>query len=223
MLFDKMTKFADGLNVPTTANATTYSKVVDLRKSNIIDGSLKIFGTVVGAANATGSVTTKVQFSADGKSWTDAASMVQNGHTLIAMYLPFAQKRFMRLAFAVGGTALGSAVKVEAGLVDQFDAGEVSAQTYPPLEDLTAVGDALSENLVLSASSGTITKGSSGTVTVNKGAVTTVEPPSAKYTVTQSGATVTIALAADATDGTAYFVDGLGNKVAYAVTAQASL
>jgi hypothetical protein len=128
----------------------------------------------------------------------------------------------MRLAFAVGGTALGSAVKVEAGLVDQFDAGEVSAQTYPPLEDLTAVGDALSENLVLSASSGMITKGSSGTVTVNKGAVTTVEPPSAKYTVTQSGATVTIALAADATDGTVYFVDGLGNKVAYAVTAQAA-
>ena len=222
MLFDKMSNFAGGLTVPTTANANTYSKVLDLRRNGElgIDGGLKIYGQVVGTPNSTGSVTTVVQTSADGASWTDLASQTQDGNLLIGMFLPFGLKRFVRLKFAVGGTALGSAVKVKAGLVDQFDQGALPGlQSFPPLEDLAALGDALQTPLKLAASSGTITKGSSGTVAIEAGAVTGVEVPSDKYTVTVASGVATIALASGASDGTVYFVDGLGNKVAYAVTA----
>lgn len=220
MIFDKLSLFADGTTVPTTANANTYSKVIDLRKNqNIeIDGGLKIYGQVVGAANATGSITTVVQTSADGASWTDLASQTQDGHRLIGMFLPFGLKRFIRLRFAVGGTALGSAVAVKAGLVDQFDQGDFpSVQSFPPLEDLAT--DDFATDLAVSATAATITKGSSGTVTVNAGKVTAIEAPS-KYTVTVSGSTVTIALAAAATDGTVSLFGGTGNKVTIEVTAQ---
>ena len=134
MLFDKMSNFAGGLTVPTTANANTYSKVLDLRRNGElgIDGGLKIYGQVVGTPNSTGSVTTVVQTSADGASWTDLASQTQDGNLLIGMFLPFGLKRFVRLKFAVGGTALGSAVKVKAGLVDQFDQGALPGlQSFP--------------------------------------------------------------------------------------------
>lgn len=222
MIFDKLSLFADGTTVPTTANANTYSKVIDLRKNqNIeIDGGLKIYGQIVGAANATGSITTVVQTSADGASWTDLASQTQDGHRLIGMFLPFGLKRFIRLRFAVGGTALGSAVVVKAGLVDQFDQGDFpSVQSFPPLEDLAT--DDFATDLAVSATAATITKGSSGTVTVNAGKVTAIEAPS-KYTVSVSGSTVTIALAADAASGTVVLVGGTGNKVSIAVTAQAA-
>lgn len=222
MLFDKMSLFADGLTVPTTASKDTYSKVLDLRRNGElgIDGALKIYGQVVGTPNSTGSVTTVVQTSADGASWTDLASQTQDGNLLIGMFLPFGLKRFVRLKFAVGSTALGSAVKVKAGLVDQFDQGGLPPlQSFPPLEDLAALGDALSTPLKLAAASGTITKGSSGTVAIAAGAVTGVEVPSDKYTVTVASGVATIALASGASSGTVYFVDGLGNKVAYAVTA----
>lgn len=221
MLFDKMSLFADGLTVPTTASTDTYSKVLDLRRNGElgIDGGLKIYGQVVGTPNSTGSVTTVVQTSADGAAWTDLASQTQDGNLLIGMFLPFGLKRFIRLKFAVGDTALGSAVKVKAGLVDQFDVGELpTVQQFPPLEDIAADGDALQTPLKLAAASGLIAKGGSGTVAVEAGAVTGVEAPS-KYTVTVASGVATIALAADAANGTVYFVDGLGNKVAYAVTA----
>lgn len=221
MLFDKMSLFTDGLTVPTTANTNTYSKVLDLRRNGElgIDGALKIYGQVVGAPNSTGSVTTVVQTSADGATWTDLASQTQDGNLLIGMFLPFGLKRFVRLKFAVGGTALGSAVAVKAGLVDQFDQGGLPPlQSFPPLEDIAADGDALQTPLKLAAASGSIAKGGSGTVAVEAGAVTGVEAPS-KYTVTVASGVATIALAADAANGTVYFVDGLGNKVAYAVTA----
>ena len=141
MLFDKMSNFADGLTVPTTASTDTYSKVLDLRRNGElgIDGGLKIYGQVVGTPNSTGSVTTVVQTSADGASWTDLASQTQDGNLLIGMFLPFGLKRFVRLKFAVGSTALGSAVKVKAGLVDQFDQDALpTVQQFPPLEDLAA-------------------------------------------------------------------------------------
>ncbi len=222
MLFDKLSLFVDGKTVPTTASTDTYSKVLDLRlNGNLgIDGELKVYGQVVGTANSTGSVTTVVQTSADGTAWTDVASQTQDGNLLIAMFLPFGLKRFVRLKFSVGETALGSAIVVKAGLVDQFDlASKPSVQSYPPLADLNALGDLLAAELKLSASSGTIVKGSSGTVTIASGMVSTVIVPSDKYTVTVSGSTITIALAAGGADGTVTFVDGLGNKVAYAVTA----
>ena len=88
MLFDKMSLFADGLAVPTTASTDTYSKVLDLRRNGElgIDGELKIYGQVVGTPNSTGSVTTVVQTSADGASWTDLASQTQDGNLLIGMF-----------------------------------------------------------------------------------------------------------------------------------------
>ena len=230
MIFDKLSLFADGQTLTVSAsNSTTinhYSKVIDLRKNqNIeIDGGLKVYGQIVGTVNASGSVKTVVQTSADGESWTDLASQTQDGHLLIGMFLPFGLKRFIRLKFvttsaASAGTAYTVAVK--AGLVDQFDQGAFpSVQTFPPLQDLATV-DALYEDLAVSASSATITKGSSGTVTVTAGKVTAIEAP-AKYTVTVSGSTVTIALAADATDGTVSLFGGTGNKVSIAVTAQAA-
>jgi len=222
MLFDKMSLFADGLTVPTTASKDTYSKVLDLRRNGElgIDGALKIYGQVVGTPNSTGSVTTVVQTSADGASWTDLASQTQDGNLLIGMFLPFGLKRFVRLKFAVGSTALGSAVKVKAGLVDQFDQGALPPlQSFPPLADIAADGDALQTPLKLASASGSIAKGSSGTVAIAAGAVTGVEVPSDKYTVTVASGVATIALASNAATGTVYFVDGLGNKVAYAVTA----
>ena len=226
MILDKLSLFADGQTLTVSAsNSTTinhYSRVIDLRKNqNIeIDGGLKVYGQIVGTVNASGSVTTVVQTSADGASWTDLASQTQDGHLLIGMFLPFGLKRFVRLKFvtksaASAGTAYTVAVK--AGLVDQFDVGAFpSVQSFPPLEDLAT--DDLATDLAVSATTATITKGSSGTVTVQAGKVTAIEKP-AKYTVTVSGSTVTIALAADATDGTVELYGGTGNKVSVAVTA----
>lgn len=226
MIFDKLSLFADGQTLTVSAsNSTTinhYSRVIDLRKNqNVeIDGGLKVYGQIVGTVNAGGSVTTVVQTSADGASWTDLASQTQDGNLLIGMFLPFGLKRFVRLMFvtksaASAGTAYTVAVK--AGLVDQFDQGDFpSVQSFPPLEDLAS--DDFATDLAVSATTATITKGSSGTVTVQAGKVTAIEKP-AKYTVTVSGSTVTIALAADAASGTVELYGGTGNKVSVAVTA----
>lgn len=227
MIFDKLSLFADGKTLTVSASNSTsithYSKVIDLRKNqNIeIDGGLKIYGQIVGTVNASGSVTTVVQTSADGAEWTDLASQVQNGHLLIGMFLPFQLKRFIRLKFvttsaASAGTAYS--ISVKAGLVDQFDQGAFpSVQSFPPLEDLAT--DVFDTDLAVSATSATITKGSSGTVTVNAGKVTAIEAPT-KYDVSVSGSTITIELAADASTGTVNLFGGTGNKVSIAVTAQ---
>lgn len=234
MLFDKLSLFADGKAISvSSSNSTTltfYSKVLDLRKCGQIgiDGGLKLYGQIVGTVNAGGTITTVVQTSADGVAWTDLASQAQDGNLLLGMFLPFGLKRFIRLKFVtVSAASAGTeySVKVKAGLVDEFDVGDpLALQEFPSpgksggaVQDLAA--DALFTALKLAAASGTITKGSSGTVGITAGKVTTIEAP-AKYTVTVSGSTITIALAADASTGTVYFVDGLGNKVAYAVTAQ---
>lgn len=226
MIFDKLSLFADGQTLTVSAsNSTTinhYSRVIDLRKNqNVeIDGGLKVYGQIVGTVNASGSVTTVVQTSADGASWADIASQYQDGNLLIGMFLPFGLKRFVRLKFVTksaesAGTAYTVAVK--AGLVDQFDVGDFpSVQSFPPLEDLAS--DDFATDLAVSATTATITKGSSGTVTVQAGKVTAIEKP-AKYTVTVSGSTVTIALAADAASGTVELYGGTGNKVSVAVTA----
>ena len=143
MLYDKMTMFASELEIPVSEGGTTTSKIVDFRNSRIDDG-LKIFGTIVGDANTAGTITTNVQTSDDGTSWTTVGSMVQNGATLIAMCLPANCKRFVRLAFGVGATALNAAVKVTAGLVDAYEHTDAPAiQKYPPLEDLAPAGDTI--------------------------------------------------------------------------------
>lgn len=227
MIFDKLSLFADGKTLTVSSSNSTsithYSKVIDFRKNqNIeIDGGIKIYGQIVGTVNASGSVTTVVQTSADGASWTDLASQTQNGHLLIGMFLPFGLKRFIRLKFVTTSAASAGTeynVAVKAGLVDQFDQGDSpSIQSFPPLEDLAT--DDFATDLAVSATTATITKGSSGTVTVQAGKVTAIEAPD-KYTVTVSGSTVTIALAADAATGTVNLFGGTGNKVSVAVTAQ---
>ncbi len=144
MIFDKLSMFANGTTVAKTASGSTNSKVIDLRKCNVIDDCLKIYGQIVGTANSAGSVTTKVQTSDDGSTWTDIESQTQSGNRLIATRIPYGHKRFLRLVFAVGTTALDADVKVTAGLVDNFDQEDVPAlQKYPPLEDLAPKGDAV--------------------------------------------------------------------------------
>lgn len=221
MLYDKLSLFADGLTVPTTANTTTYSRVIDLRKSTFIDPLLKIYGQTVGTVNTTGSITTKIQVSDNGYEWTDYCQFVQDGMFLIRTVMPITnKKRFMRLAFAVGATALGSAVTVKAGLVDEFDMTEIegclpTAQTYPPLEDLAT--DAMGEELVI-ATTATITKGSNSTLPVTKGFATGWTAPTG-YTVTNEGGGLKIALASSAASGTVTVYDGLGKAHDITVTA----
>lgn len=222
MKFDKLSLFADGLTVPTTANNTTYSKVIDLRKCGQvgIDGMLRIWGGIVGTANATGSVTTKLQTSDGDGSFTDLVSEVQSGNALIGMFLPCkGLKRFIRLAFAVGGTQLGSAVTVKAGLVDQFEIDDLPAiQTYPPLEDLTGLADRMATELAVAATTKTITKGDDEDIGITAGVVASYTAP-AKYTITLSADKVNIALANDAASGNVVLVDGLGKTKTIAVTA----
>ena len=235
MLFDKLSLFADGKAISvSSSNSTTlafYSKVLDLRKCGQIgiDGGLKLYGQIVGTVNAGGTITTVVQTSADGETWTDLASQAQDGFILLGMFLPFGLKRFIRLKFVtVSAASAGTeyAVKVKAGLVDEFDAGDpLALQEFPSpgesggaVQDLAA--DALFAALKLASASGSIAKGGSGTVAIEAGAVTGVEAPSGN-TVTVASGVATITRDANASDGTVYFVDGLGNKVAYAVTTPA--
>lgn len=134
MKFDKLSLFSENQAVAAGANTAVYSNEIDLRSCGQvgIDGMLKVFGTIVGTVNSTGSLTTVLQTSADGASWTDVASETQNGATLIAMFLPCkGLKRFIRLKYAQGGTALGSDIAVKAGLVDQFDQEDLPAIVDP--------------------------------------------------------------------------------------------
>ncbi len=143
MIYDKMTMFASELDIPATASKTTTSKVVDFRASRIDDG-LKIFGTIIGDVPKDCGITTEVQTSADGTDWTTIGSSARSDSTLIAMCLPANCKRFIRLAFVVGTTALSSAVKVTAGLVDAYEHTDTpDTQKYPPLEDLAPAGDVI--------------------------------------------------------------------------------
>ena len=247
MLFDKLSLFADGKTVPTTANANTYSKVLDLRKCGElgIDGGLKVYGQVVGAANATGSITTVVQTSADGAAWTDIASQVQNGNLLIGMFLPFGLKRFVRLKFVVGATALGSAVLVKAGLVDQFDMdGLPSLQEFPSpgksagaVEDLVDAADAIRKaeelGIQLSEKSATTTKATANadvatiyvtnTLGTVAAAVTKAGSTSAHVTATKDGTDSTkwVIACTSSIEKAEYlvtFTDGFGNKAVFTVT-----
>ena len=144
MLFDKMSLFADGASLAAGANTSKYTRALDLRLNGQIgiDGELKLYGQIVAktvAAGDTAKVTTVLQTSADGSTWTDVVAETQNGNTLIAMALPVkGLKRFIRLKLAQT-TALTKAYAVKAGLVDQFDQDELpTPQGYPPLVDLAA-------------------------------------------------------------------------------------
>jgi hypothetical protein len=145
MKFDRLSMFADKATIPTTASKDTASAVIDLRKNGQIgiDGHLRVWGGIVSDVNTTGSITTTLQTSDDGSSWTSLMSQAQDGKKLAEMTLPpTGLKRYIRLQFSVGTTALSKAVTVTAGLVDQFDIDELPAvQTFPPLEDVAAAGE----------------------------------------------------------------------------------
>jgi hypothetical protein len=144
MMFDKMSLFADGASLAAGANTSKYTRALDLRLNGQIgiDGALKVYGQIVAGTVATADkarVTTVLQTSADGTTWTDVVAETQDDNTLIAMALPVkGLKRFIRLKLAQT-TALSKAYRVKAGLVDQFDMDvPPTAQQFPPLEDLTA-------------------------------------------------------------------------------------
>lgn len=144
MIFDKLLMFANETTVAKAAATTVTSKIVDFRSTRLIDGELKVFGQIVGEVPATGAIATTVQVSDDGTTWTDLFASAQNGNTLIAAFLPPTHKRFMRLKFIVGDTALAADVKVTAGLVDQFDQyGIPDVTAFPPLGDDAAKGDSV--------------------------------------------------------------------------------
>ena len=146
MIFDKTLLSADGLTVAKTASGTTAGKVLDLRLNGDIgqDGAIKLYAQIVGAKNTAGSITTVVQTSDNGSTWEDVVSAPQRGNRLLAMMLPYGLKRYVRLEFVVGSTALDTDVKVMGGLVDEFDSeGFPKVQSYPPMQDLAAQGDAV--------------------------------------------------------------------------------
>lgn len=146
MRLDKTLLSADGLVVPKTASGKTTGKALDLRLNGDIgqDGAIKLYAQIVGAKNTAGSITTVVQTSDNGSTWEDVVSSPQKGSRLLAMMLPYGLKRFVRLEFVVGGTALDADVKVLGGLVDEFDSeGFPKAQEYPSGEDIAARGDAV--------------------------------------------------------------------------------
>jgi len=231
MKFDKLSLFADGKTIPTTANGVTYSKVLDLRNCGQvgIDGFFRIWAGIVGALDAddTSKITTKLQTSANGTSWTEVVSETQNGRSLMGIFLPCkGLKRYIRLTFTVGGTALDAAVTVKAGLVDQFDIEDLpTVPDFPTtkgehgLADGIGLADVLDKPLVAAETSKTITKGSNADIAVSGGYIVDKTVPT-KYTLTIThGVKVNIALAADAADGNVVLIDGLGNKVTIAVTA----
>lgn len=144
MMFDKMSLFADGASLAAGANTSKYTRALDLRLNGQIgiDGALKVYGQIVAKTVADADkarVTTVLQTSADGSTWTDVVAETQDGNTLIAMALPVkGLKRFIRLKLSQT-TALSKAYVVKAGLVDQFDQDELpTVQQFPPLEDLAA-------------------------------------------------------------------------------------
>lgn len=145
MIFDKTLLSADNLTVPKAASGATAGKTLDLRLNGDIgqDGGIKLYAQIVGTKNSAGSITTVVQTSADGSTWEDVVSSSQNGNRLLAMMVPYGLKRYLRLKFVVGSTALNADVKVKGGLVDEFDSeGFPKVQSYPPMQDLAAQGDA---------------------------------------------------------------------------------
>lgn len=247
MLFDKLSLFSDGqaCNV-SGSNSTTLthlSKAIDLRRNGQIgiDGGLRIYGQIVGTVNAKGSFTTVLQTSADGGAWTDVASAVQNGGTLIAMLLPCAGlKRFVRLKYvstSPASSAEAATVSVKAGLVDQFDQFEIPAVADPFTGDEVAVADALrkaeAEGIKLSATEATTVKTTAnanvatiyvtntlGTVTA---AVTLSGSTSDHVTATQDSSDPTkwvIACTSSITaaDYLVTFTDGYGNSAVFTVT-----
>lgn len=151
MLFDKLSLFSDGQSVSVSgSNSTTltfFSKEIDLRSNGQIgiDGGLRIYGQIVGTVNAKGAITTTLQTSADGASWTDVASASQDGRKLIAMFLPCTGlKRFVRLKYSSvspASSAEAATVAVKAGLVDQFDIDEVPSVADPFSGDPVALAD----------------------------------------------------------------------------------
>ena len=231
MLFDKLSLFADGKAIPVAANGVTYSKVLDLRNCGQvgIDGLLRVWAGVVGdlASGDAAKITTRLQTSGNGTNWKDLVSEAQNGHLLMGVMLPCrGLKRFLRLTFTVGGTALTAAVAVKAGLVDQFDIDELP-EVYDftvekgghGLVDGLGIADLLASPLAVAETAKSVSKGGNADVGISGGFVTGVTA-SAKYTVTVTqGSKVNITLASDAADGSVVLVDGLGVAHAIAVTA----
>lgn len=143
MVFDKLTMFANGDILQKDQSASLKSKAVDLRLCNVTDDTLKIFGQVIGGKPSQGSITTTVQHSDDGTTWYDVEGHAMTGDgILIRARIPFGHKRFIRLKFDVGLTALAEQATIFAGLVDNFDQDETPRiQKFPPLEDVAAKGE----------------------------------------------------------------------------------
>ena len=121
---------------------------------------------------------------------------------LFGAVLPKGLKRFVRLAFRVGGTALGSAIKVTAGLLDELPSRAFpKVQTFPPLQDLVPTGEAVSAPLSIGSFSGEATAGTAAdfTATIESGVVAGMESADSTLTYAVSGSTLTVSTTASTT------------------------
>ena len=124
MLWDKMSCFSFGQAVPATASTNTESKVIDFRLNGGLDDQLRIFGMIKGDPLAAdqGTIVTELQTcdTVNG-SYEKICDFTLKGNKLIDVPIPREHKRFMRLLYKVGGTALSRAVEIWAGLLPETE------------------------------------------------------------------------------------------------------
>ena len=124
MLWDKMSCFSFGQAVPATASTNTPSKVIDFKLNGGLDEHLRIFAMITGEplSAASGDLVAELQHcdTVDGE-YAKAAEGTLAGNKLIDLPIPRGHKRFMRLVYRVGETALSRAVTVWAGLLPETE------------------------------------------------------------------------------------------------------
>lgn len=132
MLWDKMSCFSFGQAVPSTASTNTPSKIIDFKLNGGLDEHLRIFAMITGAplSEASGDLVAELQHcDTVGGSYEKVAESTLAGNKLLDMPIPRGHKRFMRIVYRVGGTALSRGVTVWAGLLPETEiAGALKLQ-----------------------------------------------------------------------------------------------
>ncbi|MCQ2299960.1 MAG: hypothetical protein MJZ81_07555 [Bacteroidales bacterium] len=122
MLWDKLSCFSFGQTVPATASTNTSSKIIDFKLNKGLDDQLRIFGMIKGAPLTSGTITCEVQHcDTVGGSYVKVADATLAGNKVIDIALPRNLKRFVKLVYKVGSTALNRAVEVWSGLVPESE------------------------------------------------------------------------------------------------------
>lgn len=122
MLWDKMSCFSFGQPVPATASTNTSSKVIDFKFNGGLDEHLRIFAMIAGKPLEGGDLAVELQHcdTVDGE-FAKIAEGTLVGNKLLDMPIPREHKRFMRLVYKVGETALSRGVTVWSGLLPETE------------------------------------------------------------------------------------------------------